>query len=211
MSDTPLPNFAELFPVDAGFWHEAAAVTIYEAVFVSLGIEPRLIENIPDEHDENNELISPIYGVQHNEYCQRLDLLRRAIAAEHIAYKDNFFIWKDDFVQWAQTLGWTLPGFLIIQLSDSGESLQNRHREETIKKMTMLVNMALQILQATPQRGKAYIAQTISRNLARNRAEDAVQASESNVRNLLFYTESSPFYGAGWDKQKAIARKNYSK
>ena len=106
-------NLAERYPADGAYWQDFEAVSVREAVLLSLGIEP------PDIRDPN-DVSGGISNVQQGrEYLRRTAVLRNAIAAkvlakavmddpacpDHVGFKG--------FVAWAAGKRWSMPEWML--------------------------------------------------------------------------------------------------
>lgn len=117
-------NLSALFPADGEYWRDFEAVSVREAVLLSLGIEPR---DIRDPGDEEGGLSN---GLKGREYVRRGAVMRNAMAAKVLAkavtddpaYSD--YVGLKAFVAWAAGKRWPMPEWLLrINTSLSSESI----------------------------------------------------------------------------------------
>ena len=125
--DTPPSDLAELYPADAEFWKDQEIVSTWEAVLLSLGIEPNIIRDLAEQRpyrdpldqrlDDEVEQIS--YGQQTAKYNRRTAAIRNAVAAGTLIpvqtndprYANNIPL--VGFVAWAKGKGWKFPNWLL--------------------------------------------------------------------------------------------------
>ena len=111
-------NLTELFPADAKYWRDIEIISEWEAVLLSLGIEPRTIRDLACQRDpdDENDVIS--YGQQQYEYGKRKAALSNAIKANSLRFVDSNdpryseHINLIAFIAWAKGKRWSLPKWL---------------------------------------------------------------------------------------------------
>ena len=128
--DTPPSDLSELYPADAEYWRDHEIVSTWEAVLLSLGIEPNTIRDLAEQRpyrdqveqrpDDEDDQIS--YGQQTGEYNRRTSAIQNAVAAGTLIpvqtndprYANHIHLAA--FVAWAKGKAWSLPAWLL----DSG-------------------------------------------------------------------------------------------
>jgi hypothetical protein len=111
VSQYPSPEYP---PPNWRYWGIVPTVSLFEAVALSLNIEPRFFEAHPAHVPSTMSLIIAL--VQPPAFHERLDLARRCIgetlsAANARGGEEHVRI--SDFVKWATGLGWDLPPELL--------------------------------------------------------------------------------------------------
>lgn len=119
-------NLAKMFPADATHWRGIEIVSVWQAILLSLGIEPRTIYELSCERDPEDETDIMHYGRQEEEFRSRGAVFRNALAAMSLSlvkvndpkYSDHVRL--TDFVVWANGKGWSMPEWLS-ESADSSE------------------------------------------------------------------------------------------
>ncbi|MDR3413431.1 MAG: hypothetical protein P4L87_21165 [Formivibrio sp.] len=209
MSDNLPPDIAALFPPDHELWYHVPALSVRDAVLLSLGIEPRVNDYVPLDIDDDGNEVPSVYGRQHNEYIRRIAVLTQAVHTGFVTRGSDGLIPKAEFVFWAKELGWELPTVLTEAPSSAMALREAVRREETDTKVQALTEKALEFLKAHPQWKKSEIARRVCRHFDDNPHEDFGSPPFSTIRNILFNNEAAPLKGPLLEAQRVIARENY--
>jgi hypothetical protein len=120
-------DFSQLVPANERTWSRVPHFRTYEAVALSLNIDPRDLADCRDTSDAeeaygavfdpNNAECGPQYlGPQQDEFHERSEELRRAISVNDVPTKTGSngepLIPVDAFVRFARSEGWSLPSWL---------------------------------------------------------------------------------------------------
>lgn len=209
MNDRLYPDLAKLFPPDHELWHHVPALTIHDAVLLSLGIDPLVDYYVPLDFDDDGNEIPPIYGCQHNELVRRKGVLLQAISANFLTLNTDKLIQKDDFVYWAKNLKWPLPAVLTEAPSGATVSQEPIQREATGRKLQKLARKALDVLQEHPNWSKSEIARRVHHYFVENPDEDFGSPAMKTIQNSLFNDPVAPFKGQAWKVERVRARRVY--
>lgn len=139
------PNLAELYPADAAYWRDIEIISAWQAVLLSLGIEPRVIHELSCLRDPEDEADVICYGQQEQDYVRRGAALRNAVAAKSLAVAatDNpsyaGHIYLKAFVVWANGKGWSMPDWMLgmgapqtnLVAPSSSSAVRERKKAET--------------------------------------------------------------------------------
>lgn len=129
-ADTP-HDLAKLYPADGTNWAHKAELTVFEAVVLSLDIEPSLLEELAAQQPEVEPLQQgePLhFGVQDADYQQRTRQLRLALRTNALAPVRSgdhpVRVLATSFISWAQANGWALPDWMadLATQSTSGST-----------------------------------------------------------------------------------------
>jgi hypothetical protein len=128
--DTPPSDLAELYPADPELWKDHEIVSTWEAVLLSLGIEPNTIRDLaeqrpyrdPVEQRLDDEVDQISYGQQTGEYNRRTSAIQNAVVAGTLIpiqtndprYANHISL--AGFVAWAKGKAWSMPAWML----DSG-------------------------------------------------------------------------------------------
>ena len=120
-------DLAELYPADPELWKDHEIVSTWEAVLLSLGIEPNTIRDLAEQRpyrdpldqrlDDEDDRIS--YGQQTAEYNRRTAAIQNAVAAGTLLLLQTTNpryanpISLAGFVAWAKGKAWSMPGWLL--------------------------------------------------------------------------------------------------
>ncbi len=152
-------NPAELYPAYYPYWRDFQTVSLYNFTLLSLGIEPRLIDDLlvlhQSEHvddDTNDEKLS--FGLLQAEFERRLASLHNIVDAGTIKIVLSETIKKyniNNLLQWAIAAKWTMPEeFIRFYLTTSnstatGDETKAISRRELKKAETQQIYAAWQI------------------------------------------------------------------
>ena len=131
--DTPPSDLAELYPAVPEYWRDQEIVSTWEAVLLSLGIEPNTIRDLaeqrpyrdPVEQRLDDEVDQISYGQQTGEYNRRTSAIQNAIAAGTLIllqttnprYANHISL--AGFVAWAKGKAWSMPAWLLDSAGQS--------------------------------------------------------------------------------------------
>ena len=126
-------NLAKMFPADATHWRGIEIVSVWQAILLSLGIEPRTIYELSCERDPEDETDIMHYGRQEEEFRSRGAVFRNALAAMSLSlvkvndpkYSDHVRL--TDFVVWANGKGWSMPEWLSPRLRRAKTIAETSH------------------------------------------------------------------------------------
>jgi hypothetical protein len=121
---------AILYPADYLYWRDFQTVSLYKFTLLSLGIEPRLIDDLLVLHqsdriddDSNDEKLS--FGLSQAEFERRLAVLHNIVNAGTIKKVLSRPIEKyniNDILQWTIAAKWTMPeAFIRFYLTTSND------------------------------------------------------------------------------------------
>lgn len=189
-----LADLSALYPADVSYWKNMKMTPLIDTVWLSLGIEPRSIAELVEMHqpvstsisaiydrdNESNFEFSPLsYGVQEQDYNNRISAVRNAIAGKSLTYvevadgcSDFRYLDLTSFVIWAKSKGWVMPEWMMLlkstiqddTLKIAGPTITIRERKKSSKleEYTQWQSKADQLHAEHPDWSKSHIARVVA-------------------------------------------------
>jgi hypothetical protein len=190
------PNLAELFPADPDYWGDQEIILVWEAVLLSLGIEPRTIRDLAEQRNPDDEEDRICYGQQEQEYHRRIAAVRNAIAAATLIlfqthdprYKD--YLRLAEFVVWARDKAWSLPDWLESKaapnISDvkphTLSNIRESKKAKTQKQYAEWQSKADALKKSHPSWPTSEIARSIAADLAKSEKPPSISTIRNNIK-----------------------------
>ncbi len=194
-------NPAELYPAYYPYWRDFQIISLYKFTLLSLGIEPRVIDDLLVEHqsenvddDTNDEKLS--FGLLQAEFERRLAVLHNIVDAGTIKKVLSEPIAKYNFnnlLQWAIAAKWTMPEeFIRFYLTTSNSTATGDKtkaigrrvlkKAETQQRYAAWQNKADAIWSRNPSLHKGDVANLICRDFGAN---DPMKRSFDTIRQKI--------------------------
>lgn len=201
--EVPAADLASLYPIEPDRWKDRQFATPSDLAFLSLGIDPVVIDELMGLAGDFSE---PSFGKQETEYRVRLQGIQEAVLAGQLKdYRGSGRLPRikiSSFILWARRRRWTLPGTLVSDRQPHRGKAPGIRPETAASRHDML-NIAKEVLAASPQLSRNSLSQQVA---ARLRARGH-KVNGNTVRNSLFYQAEAPWRGGAWDEACAEARK----
>ncbi len=194
--DTPPSDLAELYPADAELWKDQEIVSTWEAVLLSLGIEPNTIRDLAEQLDPDNDEDRICYGQQTVEYNRRNSAIQNALAAGTLIpiqttdprYSNH--IQLKAFVAWARDKAWELPAWLLdssagqrVAAPKPSSNVREASKAKTLARREEFQAQADALHVAHPGWSALRIATEISRAILQSRNKEvAVSTIRNNIK-----------------------------
>lgn len=111
-AESPI-DLAALYPADGRAWVHAKELTVFQAVLLSLDIEPSTIEELAEQRGEDESLH---FGRWDDEFNSRIGQVKLALQTTALTPVDGgdtpIRISASILVAWAKAMGWTLPQWM---------------------------------------------------------------------------------------------------
>lgn len=198
METDPLPELAEDYPAPKS-WAGCEFVTLEEAVMLSLGIDPEILDNFEPAIEWNDdegefEVETPHFGQHHQQYHIRknalVTALRQGLIRNEAAPKKQIIIKLEEFVKLGVRLKWPLPKWLSRGYGQRGAP--QRPNPTTTEKNALLIAIAHEVIREHPTKNKADLSRIIASRF-NDRYKDREEQNSETVRNILFNVANAPF------------------